>query len=96
MEVEIFQGWNHGLIEGSPPLDSSFWERWGGWPKWPVPPSDFGVPVMLFLVALMPTAAALLHGLHSFSEASDLLHQQVELLHANCRYRRRRRLENWR
>ena len=38
----------------------------------------------------------LLHGLHCFGEALDLLNQQVELLHADCRCQRRRSLRNWR
>ena len=75
MGEEISQGWSRGLIEGSPPLDSFFRERLDGWPRWPVPPPNFGVLAMLFPVVLMPVALLLLHGLHSFSEAFDLLHQ---------------------
>ena len=38
----------------------------------------------------------LLHGLHCFGEAPDLLNQQVELLHADHRCRRTRSLGDWR
>ena len=56
MEVEFFQGWNRDPTEGSPPSDSSFRERRGDWPKWPILPSDFGILTMFSPTAPMPVA----------------------------------------